>query len=172
MIMRKNKKLLRELELENLPIMILKNMVDFSTIAKGYPIVAETAVNIDADSGYREEDFTIKHYLYNYGVDSIYLVLACRFPFKESDEYIGFAKTLYVCHMEDEKTVYVFLEILQKEEQQDSGSPYYYQLEQVKIEEDELRFYSLGQRMNSEEEQTGAFCVAWAYAQEQDDKRS
>ena len=148
----KNLQALQELEMENLPIMILEKMVEFSTIAEGYPIVAETAVNINADSGYREEDFTMGRYSYQYRGENPYFVIACRFPFEETDEYIDFAKTVYVLFSKNLKKLYVFLEILQKEEQQDSNSLYYYQLKQVKIEENELRFYSLGQRMNSEEE--------------------
>lgn len=162
---------LRELEMENLPIMILEKMVEFSTIAEGYPIVAETAVNINTDSGYREKDFTIKHYVYNYGVDSIYLVLACRFPFEKTDTYIGFAKTMYVIFSEKLKKIHVFLEILRKNEKQSmEKSPYYFDVEEFKIEYEALKVYILGQRLNAEEEQTGAFCVAWASTEEQENK--
>ena len=170
---RKNKELLRELEMENLPIMILEEMVEFSVLAEGYPIVAETAINIDVDSGYREEDFTMGRYSYQYRGENPYFVIACRFPFEETDEYIDFAKTVYVLLSKNLKKLHVFVEILKKKEEQDINlHPYFYNIIELKIEKEEMRVYSLGQRMNSEEEQTGAFCVAWAYAQEQDEKRS
>lgn len=146
---------------EDLPVMVIRNIIDFVALAMEFPKIAVAMLDNDAPSGFTEEDFTVERHSFIFGDSKPFYVAVIEFPFAEERKYVGLARRAYLVASEDLKGFHCYLEVYR--ELVAPGNPFYKFEILYMFEEDGNLFSSpASMRAKVDPEDMAWQCALWA----------
>lgn len=155
---------LLKFEFADLPVLVLEQVVPYELLFERFPRLAEKYVNLKADTGFGEKDFSLAKYSFVHGEGTRpYYVVSFSFPFDEGDRlYVGLARRMHMVFSQNLQGIHLFLEVLQEELGTDGVKPCYEVLYLAR-EEDGIVPYSVCRDRSYDGEALADSCAFWAW---------
>jgi len=116
---------LERVEKETLPLMVLKQTISFEELFDGFSDIVAEMVNREEETGYLAGDFLLTRHSIVYKEGKPYYVAVGHFPIKESEEFEGMVKRIFIVLSEKLNYPHCFIEVLKYRLQDCKREPYY-----------------------------------------------